>query len=808
MGSPSLLLVDDRPQNLLALQAILEPLGHELAFAASGDDALRVLLQRDDFAVILLDVQMPDMDGFEVAEVIKQRQRTSAIPIIFLTAISKDEQHVYRGYEVGAVDYVFKPLQPDLLRAKVSVFVELWQKNRQIRDQAEQLAAQELEELRRESAERYRQLADAMPQIVWTADAAGNATYFNRRWFEYTGLSESDADQHAWSRITHPDDLPQAIARREQTLAEGGVFEVEYRFRAADGTYRWHLGRALPIRDEDGAIDFWIGTATDIDERKRIEEGQQFLLDAGEQLSLSLDWHGALQAVAKLAVPRLADWCAVHLAAEDGTISSLALEHADPQKAALARELQERYPPRAPNVRGAAGAIRTGASQLITDLGPDDLWAGAQDATHERLLRELGLRSFICVPVVGRGRTLGTITLATGESGRRFRERDLRTAEELALRVAAAAENAQLYEELERRARAARALETIADGVVLLDEREYVLLWNRAAEAITGISAGDVVGRPAREALPGYEENVARVGADGRPQTAPVEVAGRELWLSFSAVRFAEGTVYAFRDLTEERGLEQMRADFVATVSHELRTPLAAIYGAAVTLRRQDLDLDDEMRGRLLDIVSEESDRLAQIVNDVLLASHLDSGRLHVNIQTVDAGRLTAHVVEAAKVHLPEGVTLSFAAPKRLPPVAADEQQLRQVLVNLVDNAVKYSPDGGPVEVRISCEDRAVRWSVSDRGLGIPASERRRVFEKFFRLDPNMTRGIGGTGLGLYICHELVRRLDGRIWVESNNGKGSRFVVELPTAAKQTRRAKAGANAAGATPRAAARADT
>jgi two-component system phosphate regulon sensor histidine kinase PhoR len=236
-----------------------------------------------------------------------------------------------------------------------------------------------------------------------------------------------------------------------------------------------------------------------------------------------------------------------------------------------------------------------------------------------------------------------------------------------------------------------------------------------------------------------------------------------------------------------------MRSDFVATVSHELRTPLAAIYGAAVTLRRGDLELSEEMRDRLLDIVADESDRLAQIVNDVLLASHLDSGQLQLNMQTVDAAKLTSNVVEAARAHLPEGITLSVDAPKRLR-VTADEQQLRQVLVNLVENAVKYSPDGGPVAVRLTQEERAIRWTVSDEGLGIPAADRRRVFEKFFRLDPNMTRGIGGTGLGLYICRELIHRLDGRIWVESNNGRGSRFVVELPRSTEPAkRRARAAA---------------
>src|SRR5205814_7818996 len=137
--------------------------------------------------------------------------------------------------------------------------------------------------------------------------------------------------------------------------------------------------------------------------------------------------------------------------------------------------------------------------------------------------------------------------------------------------------------------------------------------------------------------------------------------------LSFSAVQFDEGTVYAFRDLTDGRAIEQMRSGRGATVSHELRTPLAAIYGAAVTVRRPDMDIGQETRDRLLEIVEHESNRLAEIVNDLLLASHLDSGRLQLAIETVDPKALTTGVVEAARIHLPAGVTLDLASPKRLP---------------------------------------------------------------------------------------------------------------------------------------------
>jgi signal transduction histidine kinase len=225
-----------------------------------------------------------------------------------------------------------------------------------------------------------------------------------------------------------------------------------------------------------------------------------------------------------------------------------------------------------------------------------------------------------------------------------------------------------------------------------------------------------------------------------------------------------------------------MRQDLVATVSHEVRTPLAAIYGAALTLQRTDVDLDDTLRARLLGIVVEESSRLGEIVNDLLLANQIDAGRLQANIEPCDATQLARNVVDAAKIHLPQSIDLELRAPEKLPPVAADPGQLQQVLTNLVDNAVKYSPSGGNVTLELESRGEYVRFVVSDPGLGIPPAEQRRIFEKFYRLDPDMTQGIGGTGLGLYICRELVRRVGGRIWVESQEGEGSAFYVEVPVA--------------------------
>jgi signal transduction histidine kinase len=259
-------------------------------------------------------------------------------------------------------------------------------------------------------------------------------------------------------------------------------------------------------------------------------------------------------------------------------------------------------------------------------------------------------------------------------------------------------------------------------------------------------------------------------------------VAGRELWLSIRAVGFAEGTVYAFHDLTDERRLEQLKADFIATVSHELRTPLAAVHGAAKTLLRKDVDLGHDVSLQLLTMVSDQSDRLARMIEDILLASRLDSPELELATEHVDVGDLAADAIAAARIHGSDHLALELAVAPSLPPVAADRDKLRQVLVNLVGNAVKYSPAGGRIEVEVKADDGQVAVVVRDEGLGIAPSEQNLIFEKFYRADANMTRGVSGSGLGLYISRELVHRMGGTISVESRPGEGSTFVVTLPAA--------------------------
>jgi signal transduction histidine kinase len=231
--------------------------------------------------------------------------------------------------------------------------------------------------------------------------------------------------------------------------------------------------------------------------------------------------------------------------------------------------------------------------------------------------------------------------------------------------------------------------------------------------------------------------------------------------------------------LSRLREFDRMKDEFIAIVSHELRTPLTSVYGAAVTLEQHRLD--EERQQALLDIIATEAARLSRLLDSILWVSRLDSGRARPAIMKVEAVTLAADVVDATRTHLPQGLSLDLLHDTAPPNVAADPDKLRQVLVNLIENAVKYSHEGR-IEVRLHRRDGKVRFSVQDEGPGIPASQRERVFEKFYRLDPNMTQGVGGTGLGLYICRELIESMNGKIWVESEPGVGSTFAFELPVA--------------------------
>ncbi|HET7352470.1 MAG TPA: ATP-binding protein [Gaiellaceae bacterium] len=522
-----------------------------------------------------------------------------------------------------------------------------------------------------------------------------------------------------------------------------------------------------------------------------LRERLSFLGEATALLTSSLDLERTLQRLTELAVPQLADWCALSMLVEEtGEIEQLVVAHQDPERKRWAEAMRSRS--RTIHIDDefdlTARVIRTAEPVFLREV-PQELLDEAvrRDPSAAEALREISIRSAITVPLRTGERTFGALTLVS--ESRALEDSEFELAQELGARAAIAVENARLYQEAERRAEAALALAYVGDGVVLLDEDGRVRFWNSAVAAITGIREVDALGRQPVELLPAWEElaRLAELADADAPQrarsvTVPIETATGDHWVAVTGVAFDEGVVYALRDVTDEHELERARSDFVATASHELRTPLAAVYGAARTLRRDDIELPVEQQEAFLDIIVSETERLTAIVSQILLAGQLEEGRVDVQTAATDLAPLVESVLVSTRVRTPPNVELRVAQNGDRAVALADEDKLRQVLVNLLDNAIKYSPDGGEVAVELAKGAGRVRLTVRDQGLGVPSGEQERIFEKFYRLDPALTRGVGGSGLGLFISRELVTRMGGSLTVRSRPGEGAAFVVDLPAA--------------------------
>lgn len=265
----NILLVDDKLENLLALEAILEKLGENLVRATSGEEALRCLLHQD-FAVILLDVQMPGMDGFETATLIRNRGRSRHTPIIFLTAFSTSDQMLFKGYALGAVDYLLKPLDPNILTSKVIVFVELFKKTEAVKQQAAQLVAVNTE--LRQSEERFRSLSTCSPVGIFEIDTEGGCKYTNPRYQAICGLKAAESLEKRWLESVHPEDKERAVASWSAYIREGRDYSEEFRFQTAHGSDRWVQVRSSPMLSGQGELVGYVGTLEDITERKQAEE--------------------------------------------------------------------------------------------------------------------------------------------------------------------------------------------------------------------------------------------------------------------------------------------------------------------------------------------------------------------------------------------------------------------------------------------------------------------------------------------------------------------------------------------------------
>ncbi len=400
---------------------------------------------------------------------------------------------------------------------------------------------------------------------------------------------------------------------------------------------------------------------------------------------------------------------------------------------------------------------------------------------------ESGHRAFLGAPLIGAEGVVYGVVAVYGRAPRAWRDEEVEAIVALAGNASAFLANAELYQRVVlERERSLAILGNVAEGIVAVDRDGNVVLWNAAAEEITGVPAAEALGRAPTDVLQRSLDH-DETSEEGRG-LIQIPRGGEQVWLSVSEAVMRDpagavaGRIYAFRDVSSDRRVEQLKSGFVSTVSHELRAPLTSIYGFAETLLREDVAFSDDERRTFLGYIASEAERLTRILDALLSVARLEAGDLHVQIAQTDLRDVVTDVVSSARREVVNGHRFVVDVPEEPLDAAADRDKVRQILANLVDNAVKYSPRGGTVTVAACRTSDAVQVRVLDEGAGVPAGEQERIFRKFYKADAADPEA-GGTGLGLFIARGLAAAMGGRLWIDSETGSGASFVFELPTGA-------------------------
>lgn len=445
------------------------------------------------------------------------------------------------------------------------------------------------EEALRESEARFRTMADTAPVMIRVQDANMDATYVNKVWLDHTGRTLEQELGKGWQANIHPEDLPRFIGHYTAAINARQDYEFEYRLRRYDGEYRWVLSKGVPRFTPEGVYVGYIGTSMDITDRKQQEIAQQFIVQSGVILASSLDYETTLTNVARLAVPSIADWCAVDLLTKEGGVERVTVAHVDPEKVKWAYELQERYPIDMNAPAGLPNVLRTGTTEFIPEVTEAMIEGAATDAEMYQIIRDIGFTSVIIAPMIARGRTIGALTLVTTESRRHYAEADVRQVELLATRAALAVDNSRLYAEARaERERFRVTLSSIGDAVIATDNQGQVTFMNRIASNLTGYSEQESLGKPLNSIFNIVNEHsrdlvenpVDKVIREGRivglaNHTVLISKSGTETPIDDSGAPIPDdtgevgGVVLVFRDVSERKRTER-RQQFLAEASQQL----------------------------------------------------------------------------------------------------------------------------------------------------------------------------------------------------------------------------------------------
>jgi PAS domain S-box-containing protein len=567
------------------------------------------------------------------------------------------------------------------------------------------------------------------------------------------------------------------------------------------GEERWSIVRSSPLTDTAGNVLYAVNVWQDATGQKRAEAAQRFLAEAGEALASSLDVEATLANIARLAVPRLADWCVVHLVREDGAISQLAVAHVDPERVAWARWLQEQYPADLDNNQGVVRVARTGLPEIFPEITDEMLVAAARDPEHLAILRLVGFTSAMVIPMIARERSVGVITFVAAESRYHYDERDLELKQELARRAALAVDNARLYDaERAARLQAEEAqvrfrglFEGVPDAILVIDAEGRFIEANTAACRMLGYDLDVLLTMSLVDLLPSSDEagaHVSRFGVAGEWRTesellrrdgtpVPVEIWSRRLDLPTGPIGLS-----VVHDISAQREADQIREEVLTAISHDLRSPLNSIKLHAQSLQRLVRRGETPDPKRLddgLSAIDTMSTRVAFLLDDVVDMAR-DRGHQGIPFEPEPTDLVSLAQRCAEEVNSSTGRDVQVDAPAGTVVGLWDSRGIERVVLNLLTNAIKYSPQGGAVTVQV---DRVADDSpphamlmVQDEGIGIPAPDLSQIFERY-RRGRNVGK-IAGTGIGLTGAKQIVERHGGAIEVASTEGRGTRVTVSLP----------------------------
>lgn len=433
-----------------------------------------------------------------------------------------------------------------------------------------------------------------------------------------------------------------------------------------------------------------------------------------------------------------------------------------------------------------------------------------------RVLREvaadtgLSLRQVVALPLTFRDSPVGMIYVFRAAVNVAFSTDEVQLLQAFADQAAIAVSNARLYQSvLREKQRLDAIIEQSADGVMILDSRWRITTFNKSMELLTGWPRDEALGRPCAEVLGIHNTQGVNICLTDCPLQRLPHVAnpvvegwmttrdGRELYIQsrYAPQRDTRGlflgAIANVRDITDQKREEELQNTFISVISHELKTPVSIIKGYAGTLSREDATWSEATIREGLRIIEEEADRLARQIQDLLDVSRLQAGGMHLELTDWSLPRLAQEVVQAFAAQTAQNdqtasrFEFELRFPEDFPPVHADYERIRMVLTNLVSNAVKYSPDGGTIRIGGQAKGDMALLYVADQGIGIPPEEQQRIFNRFYRVDNRLRRETQGTGLGLYLSRAIIEAHGGTIRVESQVGRGSRFLFTLPLAPRQ-----------------------